>query len=147
MLPVTSELRLKKELSNQTQNSNTIGYESLAMMRRELARITKDTPQSFTLCENSLTFKFRRCAMASVEIFLANGFKTRDNSVGTVTRYRVDGPGIKSRWRRDFPTLRFTQPPVQMGTGSFPGLKRPGRGVDNLPLSSVKVKERVVLYL
>ena len=85
--------------------------------------------------------------MASVEILLANGFKTRDNSVGTVTRYRVDGPGIKSRWRRDFPTLRFTQPPVQMGTGSFPGLKRPGRGVDNLPLSSVKVKERVVLYL
>ena len=79
--------------------------------------------------------------MASVEILLANGFKTRDNSVGTVTRYRVDGPGIKSRWRRDFPTLRFTQPPVQMGTGSFPGLKRPGCGVDNLPHLASRLKK------
>jgi hypothetical protein len=90
---VTSELKLKKELSNQTQNSNTIGYESLAMMQRELARITADlammqrelaritadTPQNFAFCGNLLTFKFRRCAMASVEIFLAKGFKTRDS--------------------------------------------------------------------
>jgi len=34
-----------------------------------------------------------------------------------------------------------------MGTGSFPGVKRPGRGVDH-PLSSrAEVKERVELYL
>jgi len=32
-----------------------------------------------------------------------------------------------------------------MGTGSFPGLKRPGRGVDHPPASSVEVKERVEL--
>jgi hypothetical protein len=30
---------------------------------------------------------------------------------------------------------------------SFPGVKRPGRGVDHPPLSSVRVKERVELYL
>jgi len=34
-----------------------------------------------------------------------------------------------------------------MGTGSFPGVKRPGRGVDHPPPSSSKVKERVELYL
>jgi hypothetical protein len=52
---------------------------------------------------------------------------------------------------------RFS-PPVQtgpgahpasytMGTGSFPGVKRPGRGVDHPPPSSAEVKERVDLYL
>ena len=32
-----------------------------------------------------------------------------------------------------------------MGTGSFPGVKRPGRGVDHPPQPSDEVKERVVL--
>jgi hypothetical protein len=34
-----------------------------------------------------------------------------------------------------------------MGTGSFPGVKQPRRGVDHPPPSSVEVKERVELYL
>jgi hypothetical protein len=34
-----------------------------------------------------------------------------------------------------------------MGTGSFPGEKRPERGVDHPPSSSAEVKERVELYL
>ena len=34
-----------------------------------------------------------------------------------------------------------------MGTSSFLGIKRPGRGVDHPPPSSAKVKERVELYL
>jgi hypothetical protein len=34
-----------------------------------------------------------------------------------------------------------------MGTGSFPGVKRPGRGVDHPPPSSAEVKERIELYL
>jgi hypothetical protein len=34
-----------------------------------------------------------------------------------------------------------------MGTGSFPGVKRPGRGVDHPLSSSARVKERVELYL
>jgi len=33
-----------------------------------------------------------------------------------------------------------------IGTGSSPGVKRPGRGVDHIP-SSAEVKERVELYL
>jgi hypothetical protein len=34
-----------------------------------------------------------------------------------------------------------------MGTGSFPGVQRPGRGVDHSPPPSAEVKERVKLYL
>jgi hypothetical protein len=38
--------------------------------------------------------------------------------VGIATAYGLDGPGIESRWGRDFPhlsrqALRPTQPPVQ----------------------------------
>jgi len=34
-----------------------------------------------------------------------------------------------------------------MGTESFPGVKRPGRGVDHPPPSKAEVKKRVELYL
>jgi len=34
-----------------------------------------------------------------------------------------------------------------VGTGSFPGVKRLGHGVDHPPSSSAEVKERVELYL
>jgi hypothetical protein len=47
------------------------------------------------------------------------------SSVGIATGYGLDGPGIESRWGRDFsqtfrPALRPTQPPVQW----VPGLSR-----------------------
>ena len=75
----------------------------------------------------------------------------RNTSVGIATRYGLYGPGIESRWRRDFPhpstlALGPTQPPIQWVAGLFRGVKRPGRGV-NLPLpSSADVEERVELY-
>jgi len=34
-----------------------------------------------------------------------------------------------------------------MGTGSFPWVKRPGRGVDHPPPSSAEGKERVEIYV
>jgi len=34
-----------------------------------------------------------------------------------------------------------------MDTGSFQGVKRPGRDVDHLPPSSAEVKEGIELYL
>jgi len=60
----------------------------------------------------------------------------RDSSVGIATRYGLEGPGIESRWGRDFPHpsrsfLGAHPASYTMGTGSFPGVKRPGRSVDH----------------
>ena len=66
------------------------------------------------------------------------------SSVGIATDYGLRGPGIESRWGRDFP-------PVQTGPGTppsllysgyrvFPGGKvRPGRAADHSPPSSAEV--------
>jgi hypothetical protein len=53
------------------------------------------------------------------------------SSVGIVTGYGLDGPGIESRWEQDFlhlsrPTLGPTQPPVQWIPGLSQGLKVAG---------------------
>jgi hypothetical protein len=62
------------------------------------------------------------------------------SSVSIATRYRLDGPGIESRWGvgRDFPHLSRR--------GPFLGVKRSGLSVDHPPPSSTEVKERVELY-
>jgi hypothetical protein len=67
------------------------------------------------------------------------------SSVCIATGYGLDSPGIESRWGRDFSHLSRlalgpTQPPV-VGTGSFPGVKRLGRGADHPPPSSTEVKK------
>ena len=76
----------------------------------------------------------------------------RDSSVGIATRYGLDGPGIESRWG-----TRFSAP-VQtgsgahtasytIGTGSFLGVNRPGRGVDQPPPSSARLKKSTFIPL
>ena len=60
-----------------------------------------------------------------------------DSVVGIATGYGPNGPGIESRWRRDFPhlsrpALRPTQPPVQWVPGLSRGVKC-GRGVTLTP--------------
>jgi hypothetical protein len=52
-------------------------------------------------------------------------------SVGTVTRYVLEGPGIESRWGRDFlhpsrPALGPNQTPIQWVPGLFPRVKAAG---------------------
>jgi len=64
---------------------------------------------------------------------------SRDSIVGIATRYKLDSLGIESWWG-----ARFSAP-VQticeahaasytMGTGSFPGVKGLGHGIDHPPI-------------
>ena len=78
----------------------------------------------------------------SQEIFLVLIFVGPGSSVRIATGYGLDGPGIESRWRRNFPHLSTpalgpTQPPVQR----VPGKVRPGRAADHSPPSSAAVVE------
>jgi len=89
--------------------------------------------------------KWRKCSSPVWKIYfiylkisrLHQQFAGRDSSVGIATRYGLDGPGIESRLGRDFPqpsrpVLEAHPASYTKGTGSFPGLKRPGRGVNHL---------------
>jgi len=71
-----------------------------------------------------------------------------DSSVGIATRYELDSPGIESQWEARFTTLVQNGPEAHtascaMCTGSFPGVKRPGRDVHHPPLPNTEVKENV----
>jgi hypothetical protein len=88
------------------------------------------------ICDKSqvlyLVFQLHICQPVSWEQqynYLILGFeiihKGSGSSVGITTGYGLDGPGIESRWGRDFsqtsrPALRPTQSPVQW----VPGLSR-----------------------
>jgi hypothetical protein len=76
----------------------------------------------------------------------------RDSAVGIVTHYGLGGPRIESRWGGRFSAAVQSGPGVHpasytIGIGSFPGIKRPGRGVDHPPPFGAEVKERVELYI
>jgi len=78
----------------------------------------------------------------------------RDSSVGTATGYKRYRPRIESRWGEGaiFSILIQNGPgnhpaSYTMGTGPFPGVKSPGRGVDHPTPTSAKVKERVELCI
>ena len=76
----------------------------------------------------------------------------RDGSVGIANRYGLDGRVIESSWEAKFyapsrPFVGSTQPPIQWVPGVFPGVKRPGRGVDHPPPSRAEVKETMEVYL
>ena len=73
-------------------------------------------------------------------------------AVGIATRYGLDGPGIESRCGARFFAPVQTGPGTYsasctMGTGSFPGVKRPGRGADHPSPPKRRGHERVELYL
>ena len=93
--------------------------------------------------------------MKTVLYFYINTFLStvdRDSSVGIATRYGLDGPGIESRCGARFSAPVQTGPGAhpascRMGTGSFSGVKRPGRGADHPLPSTRRGHERVELYL
>jgi hypothetical protein len=60
--------------------------------------------------------------------------------------YGLNGSGIESRWEARFFAHVQTGPEAHpasctMGTGSFPGVKRPGHGADRPPPSRAEVKK------
>jgi hypothetical protein len=68
------------------------------------------------------------------------------NVVSIATGYGLEGPGIESRWGRNFPHLSRlalgpTQRPVQCVPGLFRGKERPERDADPSPHSSAVVKK------
>jgi hypothetical protein len=70
----------------------------------------------------------------------------RDSAVGIAAGYGLDVPGIESRWGASFfapvQTGPGTHPPsYTKGTGSFPGVKLPGRGVVHPPHLAPRLKK------
>jgi len=68
------------------------------------------------------------------------------STVSIATRYGLDGPGIEFRWGARFSAPVQTGPGAHpasytMGTGSFPGVKRPGRDVEHPPHLALKLKK------
>ena len=112
---------------------------------------------SLTLC-NTSSF-FTKFAQLIFSIHISKFLKSyawsagsRERSVDIATRYELDGPGIESLWEARFSapvqTGAVSHPTsYTMGTGSFPGLKRPGCGFDQRPSSSAEVEGRVELYI
>ena len=95
--------------------------------------------------KHSLIIFLGRCRKPSVSN-LALYVPGRDSSVGIGTRYGLDGPGIESRWGggAGFSAPVQTGPgahpaPYAVDTGSFPGVKRLGRGVDHPSPSNAEV--------
>ena len=75
----------------------------------------------------------------------------KNSVVGTATRYGLDCLGIKIGEGEIFCPVH-TGPGAHpasytMGTGSFPGVKWPGHGIEHLPPPSTGVKRGVELYL
>jgi hypothetical protein len=66
--------------------------------------------------------------------------RSRESAVGIATRYGLDGPGIESRWGGK---IFRTRPDRPWGLPSFrfPGVKRPGRGVDHPPRLAPRLKK------
>jgi len=69
-----------------------------------------------------------------------------ENIVDLVTRYRLDGPGVNSRWGEDIcihPDWPW-DPPSLLYDGyrvSFPCVKPPGCGVDHPPHLAPRLKK------
>jgi hypothetical protein len=73
-------------------------------------------------------------------------------SAGWLGEHGIERSGVRIPAGSRFSAHVHTGPGVHpasntMGTGAFPGVKRPGHGADHLPQSSAEVKGRVELYL
>jgi len=68
--------------------------------------------------DKSITVKDKQVSLRADRIIGLSGRCTYEMRAGIATRYGLEGPGIDSRWRRDFLHLSRlapepTQPPIQ----------------------------------
>jgi hypothetical protein len=130
------------------------------VFEEELPRSGDLNPPDFCLCGHLKFVEHLAPTVTEGELHLCifDAYQTigvgRDISVGIAIRYELRGPRIESRWGEGarfsapFQTVPGAHPTsYTMGTESFLGVKRPGRGIDHPPPSSAEVKERVELYL
>ena len=102
------------------------------------------------------TWIFRKTALISVHlllyIILHYILRSRVSVVGIATTLRAGRSGVRLPIGARFsaPVQRDSEAhpdSYTTGTATFPGVKRPGRGVEHPHPSSAEVKERVELYL
>jgi hypothetical protein len=110
------------EAESQTVEKSVLKTSLLVTQMKQSFKLWAAKPWSASLCYAV------RCHYMWI-IYINVG---RDSVVGIATRYGLEGPGIESRWGRDFPHLSRpalgpTQPPV-IGYRVFPEGKG-GRGV------------------
>ena len=105
-----------------------------------------------SLCEQVLPIVAIRLGEIKDLPTYPHAYVGRNSSVGIATRYGLDGQGTEPRWGARHSAPIQTGPggrpaSYRVSTGSFPGVERPGRGVDHPFTSSAEVKERVQLYI
>jgi hypothetical protein len=124
-------------------------FSSIHTLSTQLRSIFMSTCSPFLLSSMGMLF------MPGALLFLTNCIAIcgPGSSVGIVTGYGLDRPGIESRWGARFSAPVQTVPGAHpasctMGTGSFPGVES-GRGVTLTPhpLLVPRSKNRVRLYL
>jgi hypothetical protein len=97
-------------------------FPAFGMKHNNLHYIVNVTNMFFLLLLLLLLFEKVKCASAHKQTMILQiqqvvCFVGRDSSVGITTFYRLDRPGIESRWGRGFPllsrpTLGTTKPPM-----------------------------------
>jgi hypothetical protein len=121
----TTSHYLKIHLNVILPSTSVTGYENLSAISL-CGDVSEEAATGSLLCTTSL--------------FLGLG-----SSVGIAIDYGLDGPGIESRWGRDFlrmsrPALGPSQPPVKWVPGLSRGQRRPGRGADHPLPPSAEIK-------
>jgi len=81
---------------------------------------------TFTLSQAEVNEVLHQSCQAQVCRKNVRNYVGRNSAVGVATNYRLDGPGIESRWGGNFPdpfrpALGPTQPSIQRLACPFPG--------------------------
>ena len=124
-------------------NSNTISIQTNVpnCKTKPLALHFICLSESYGLKNHILTFFLKHDIIGCVYVVYVG----RDVSVGITTRYGLNGPGIESPWGKIFRihSDRPWGPPslIYNGYRVFPGVKRPGRGVDHSPHLAPRLKK------